>query len=234
MEKLDWRTGVPMAQPDAFRAEMLLPGVGVEFYEPGDLTEKDLDQIAKERAQTFQRAANADDAWVMPINPMIGADWPGLGVVMDFLDVGADVIAWSGAAIYLAKALQRAKKKAEEAFAGEIYDRITWSGDALKVLAMADLRIREGMKAEDIRAVEHFEMWNQLIENRVELDQMYSLHVIGIKVQHDVGQGVWSYLVYADGSVLKRVPAVLPGAKGPSWGEVTEGLERLRSLENSE
>ena len=224
----DWRIDVPDPDEGVFRVAMLVRNVGEEFYEPGDLTEGDLRRIAENRSRVLQDASGAQKVWIRPIDPDVGASGFGLGIVLDFVGVGADAIAWAGAAIYVAKALSDAKRKAEEEYSSDTSRRwITWSSEALQVIAVADLLKREGISSEQVESVTHSRMASRSLEPRLEIEEIYSVHLIGIRISRAREDVVWTYVVYADGSVVARTPSVLPGPNGPFWDEVTRGLSRL-------
>lgn len=222
----DWRPD-GMDSTDRGQIALLVPNVGHVFYE-GRAEEA---RRFREKTEKFvKETTDADDVYVGYVNPDVGADGYGIGVLLEFIELGAAAITWVGAAIWITPRIKAAVANLKAHFNEPVY----LSREALQLLVLHDLCDREGLKpeelsVEDIRCITYA---CPPTERRLELQQIYAVHTITVRaIIGDWPHYAWTYLVTAGGTIVLRGGIEIPYPKGPRWQDIEVDGPSLSGLQ---
>ena len=217
----DWQTGLSvgiLVQDGQVFEEQ-------EYYE---------DELPQQIASELQDLTQAARVHVTHIDPTVGAGTNGLAFLLQFLDMGADVINWSFAVTALApkirKAIVRLRHLAKDEQASSV--TISLTAEALQVLVADEVCSRYGIDPSAILPLKCLSHEIEPPETRLELKQLFAAHTIAVEaIGDDHYHHVWIYTVSARGLVLaeSEVKVPIPNATQWGWPEPTKGrpLETL-------
>ena len=196
-----------------------------EFYER---------ERARKIATELQALTGATRVEFHHIDPTVGAGTNGLAFFLEFLDVGADIIAWTVAITAISPRIRKAVAHLRQ-LSGDGLEPVTVSltAEAIQVLVAAEVCARSGLEPSALLKVECLSHEIEPPEPAPELKQLFAAHTVAVEaVGEDHYHHVWVYTVSPRGKVLAesevRVP--IPNATQWGWPEPTPGrrLDALR------
>lgn len=221
----DWRPEDFVDRENVFA--LLIPEAGHALYEGG---EEAAHRFSEQVEQLTKEASGADRTYVGYVDPEFGASGMGVGVLLEFLEVGADLITWAGGLKWLATRLRDAVKSLEEHFGRPVH----LSRDALQVLVVNHICVHESIdpsdfEVEDIACLTHACVPT---EPRLEIQQIYSLHTITVtgRMTDEYRRMVWIFVVTSDGRIVSQEEAPIPSPSGPRWSDLNLPNDKLEGL----
>ncbi|MEL6704778.1 MAG: hypothetical protein AAFU38_14720 [Bacteroidota bacterium] len=178
-------------------------------------------------AARAKQLTDADASFATYIDPGVGASGYGVGLLLEFLDVGADVIAWGTAAMALAP---RLKKLIAELKARPDVSSVQLLPDALQVLVVAEVIGRSGVSAREIEIMHRQVFEGPAGEPRIELKQLDSCTVFVLSHEKDYYRQIWTYVVTSSGRVISDSLVELPYYPVSLWKEEVIEKRMLNGL----
>ena len=179
-------------------------------------------------AHDAQQITGSVAAFAAYVDPGVGASGQGVGLLLEFMDVAADVVALGTAALAVAPKLKRLVASFRSR--PDIVE-ICLLPDALQVLVVAEVCRRHGVRPADLQEVSRRDVYpDALPERRVELQQMDTCSIVTVVVRSDLYQSVWTYVVTSQGRVITdaRVDVPYPGLS--YWTEAAQASRPLDGL----
>ena len=211
----DWKTGVSVG---------ILAQDGQIFEEP----EYYEDELPKQIASELQDLTQAARVHVAHIDPTVGAGSNGLGFLLQFLDVSADVITW-GMLVSAAPKLRKAIGHLRRRFtAGGATVGLSFTAEALQVLVLAEVCSRHHLDPLAIVQLKCLSHEPEPPEPAVELQQLYSAHTIVVEAfGEDNYYHAWVYTVSPHGKVLFESDVRVPIPNRSQWAHLETTAGRL-------
>ena len=145
----------------------------------------------------LQEAVKADAVLISYVDPSFGISSYGIGAVLQFLSIGADIIAFGTAAMALAPRIRKACTYLRRKFktVGGVAP-IHFSSEALQVLTVAEICISEGIDPAKISRVDVITHNCAPYDPGVERQMMNCAYTITTSAELEDGfLHVWNYLV---------------------------------------
>lgn len=224
----DWRSGW-LAEHSGEHVAILLPLGG----SPEPLAEEEnVDELYRQLEHELEPYAGTS-VRVEHVDPYFGAGGYGIGVIWEIVGRGADILAWTTAAIAAAPRIMAALEHLVQRIGADAResDRYFLSGEALKVLVVAEVCDANKLEASDIESVVVTAHTPRLSEPTVEKRQMYSVYTISVRAYlRDDYYHVWEFVLTSLGHVLTETHAKVPLPNMTHWSRIRLPRRRLTGL----
>jgi hypothetical protein len=169
---------------------------------------------------------------IKPFDPYVGAGGYGYAAIWEFLDRGADLLAWVGAVAAAARAIRAAsvamaRKVRQAGFSGEV----AFSREAIEILVVAEVCERHGLDQDSIAQVQSLEHNYPPPEGEIAKQQMHSAYTVAVSAfLKDGSFHVWSYLVTCYGRVIGASDVQVAVPMTAFWGNEAIAARKLDGL----
>ena len=198
-------------------------GLLLEEVEPEE-PDGETDRAALEAE--VRAVTGADDVFTAPIDPSVGAGGFGTGVLLQFVSVGADLIAWASAALWIAPRLRLLIARMLEKPG---VHRVSLLPEALEVLVMAEVCAENDLSAGDVERVQRLSHVYDPAEPAIEKQQLNAAYTVAVEAFMGDAYRVWTTLVTCRGVVVTQSAVDVP-LPNLSWWEETASGRMLRGL----